>query len=139
VFAEVLVATALGITGLPRVSWTGYDLECGRAKIIAGDDHLSRRPRYRPEWESAGLRSAPRPRFDALRLPVEAKNPSASFSLGAGNDVVTFALTADGTARFTADVTQGATEEYSYPGATCWERYPCRIASSDKGMASREW
>jgi hypothetical protein len=47
--------------------------------------------------------------------PPNAKNPSASFSLGAGNDVVTFALTADGTALFTADVTQGATEEYSYP------------------------
>jgi sugar lactone lactonase YvrE len=48
--------------------------------------------------------------------PPNAKSPSASFSLGAGNDVLTFALTAAGTALFTADVTQGASEEYSYPG-----------------------
>jgi DNA-binding beta-propeller fold protein YncE len=48
--------------------------------------------------------------------PPGAKNPSTSFSLGAGNDVSTFALAADGKSLYTADLTQGASEEYSYPG-----------------------
>jgi len=56
--------------------------------------------------------------------PPNAKNPSTSFSLGAGNDVETFALAADGTALFTADVTQGASEEYSYPGGNLLGRIP---------------
>jgi hypothetical protein len=46
-----------------------------------------------------------------------ASKPSRSFTIGPnGADVLTFALAAGGDGLFTADVTNGASEVYSYPG-----------------------